>query len=562
MLRCRNITVRPEGSGSAAPILNAASAAFRAQAMNAVIGPSGCGKTMLMKAILGLVPVEAGGEVWLDNERVAEPEDLLGRVGFAPQFSIAQPKLTVEECLRYGLELTEADAAARPARLEYVLGVVGLEPHRQKRVESLSGGQLRRLSLGLELLVDPPTLICDEVTSGLDPNSESAILELLRGQCRERGKTLLCVIHNLAKLNYFDWITVMNAGEVVFQGTLDELHAYFSVPDALHLYDALHAQPQSHWRERWAAAQGGAEAVTEPAATAREMANRPSHAWPGAVSQFCTLLARRGLLLLRDHGYLSLVMAITFGFPVMVVIFALNGLPQLSAPPLKPEGIEGVMAQVAYARESAETAGLVTSLIMFQVILLTLMGANNGAREIAGERLLFEKERLCGLRPGAYAAAKIVFTGVLAAFQGIWMTIFVKLICVIPGPWAEQTASLAMVCVAMTWVCLAFSAWMNSAEKASTLSIYLVGFQLPLSGVVLALPVYLVWVFRPFINAYWGWAGYFKSMEQERLYDAYVTSHTNVVIPDSWIALAVLGGHALLGGALVWWGCQRRKWNA
>ncbi len=528
--------------------------------MNAVIGPSGCGKTMLMKAMLGLVPVETGGEVWLDGEQVFKPEDLLGRVGFAPQFSIAQPKLTVEECLRYGLALTVADEESRPARLEYVLGVVGLEPHRDKRVESLSGGQLRRLGLGLELLVDPPTLICDEVTSGLDPNSESAILELLREQCRKRGKTLLCVIHNLLKLSYFDWITVMNAGEVVFQGSLKELLAYFSIPDALHLYDALQAQPQSHWHERWAAA--AANAQTEPADAAAEPANRPAHSWPGAGSQFCTLLARRALLLLRDHGYLSLVMAITFGFPVMVVIFALDGLPNISAPPLKPEGLEGVMAQVAYARASAETAALVTGLIMFQVILLTLMGANNGAREIAGERLLYEKERLSGLRPGAYAASKIVFTGLLAAFQGAWMTVFVKLICVFPGPWAVQTAALALVCVAMTWVCLAISAWMNSAEKASTLSIYLVGFQLPLSGVVLALPVYLVWAFRPFINAYWGWAGYFESMQQERLYDAYVTTHPREIIPDSWVSLGVLGGHALLGVALVWWGCRRRKWNA
>ncbi|MGA2053435.1 MAG: ABC transporter ATP-binding protein, partial [Opitutales bacterium] len=217
MLRCRNLTVRPEGDASAKPILDRATVTFQAQGMNALIGPSGCGKTTLVKAMLGLVPVDPDGEVWLGEERIAKPEDLLGRVGFAPQFSIAQPKLTVEECLRYGLELTVADAAVRVERLERVLGVIGLAEHRHKRVESLSGGQLRRLGLGLELTVDPPTLICDEVTSGLDPLSESTILDLLRGLVQEQGKTIVCIIHNLGKLSCFDWVTVVYAGEVVFQ---------------------------------------------------------------------------------------------------------------------------------------------------------------------------------------------------------------------------------------------------------------------------------------------------------------------------------------------------------
>jgi ABC-type multidrug transport system ATPase subunit len=558
VLRCRNLTVRPAGDPALAPILHGATATFQPRAMNAIIGPSGCGKTMLVKAMLGLVPVDRGGEVWLNDEPIHRPEDLRGRVAFAPQFSIAQPKLTVEECLRYGLALTLADAAARGARLEYVLGVTGLVEHRHNLVESLSGGQLRRLGLGLELLVDPPTFICDEVTSGLDPYSENTILELLRNLCRERGKTILCIIHNLAKLNYFEWITVLNAGEIVFQGTLAELHVYFSIPDTLRLYDALNAHPQSYWRERWAQA---AAAKTAPPA-ARPLGAATLTARPSGPSQFLTLVRRRWRLLFRDHGYLSLVLAITFGFPVMVVIFALNGLPQIAAPPLRPEGVEVARQQLEYALAAAHTSSLVTSLIMFQVILLTLMGANNGAREIAGERLLYEKERLTGLRPGAYVASKLFFTGLLAAFQGAWMTAFVKTISVFPGPWLTQTLTLALVCVAMTWVCLAFSAWMASPEKASTLAIYLVGFQLPLSGVVLALPVYLGWFLRPFINAYWGWAGYFKSMAATHLYDAYTATNPGTLIPDSSVAMLVLLLHALAGAALVWWGCQRREWNA
>lgn len=99
---------------------------------------------------------------------------------------------------------------------------------------------------------------------------------------------------------------------------------------------------------------------------------------------------------------------------------------------------------------------------------------------------------------------------------------FVKLVCGFPGSAVVQCVEMAAACVAMTAVCLAFSSIFSSSDKANLVSIYLVGFQLPLSGIVLALPESLKWVCRPFISAYWGWAGYMSSMRESRIYDAYV----------------------------------------
>jgi len=194
---------------------------------------------------------------------------------------------------------------------------------------------------------------------------------------------------------------------------------------------------------------------------------------------------------------------------------------------------------------------------MFQVILLTLMGANNGAREIAGERALFEKERFSGLKVGAYTASKVVFVLAIALLQGAWMTFFVKTICQFPGPWLPQILALASVCGAMTLVSLGFSALFSSADKASLLSIYLVGFQLPLSGVVLALPDALVWVCRPFITAYWGWAGYLASMRETRIFDAFRMHNTEWVASPE-LAVAILSLQGLAGLGLVVYGCSRR----
>jgi len=191
--------------------------------------------------------------------------------------------------------------------------------------------------------------------------------------------------------------------------------------------------------------------------------------------------------------------------------------------------------------------------------LLCLMGSNNGAREIAAERGLYEKERMSGLRPSAYAWSKLIYVALLGAGQGAWMTVFVKLLCQFPGQWGPQLAVLSAVGASMSVVCLGLSAVLQSPDKASLLSIYLVGFQLPLSGVVLALPPALVWAVRPFIATYWGWAGYLMAMTESRFYDAVVMLDKGWLSPPTG-AVAVLFVHLAIGAALLFWGCQRKRW--
>ncbi|MEY2821166.1 MAG: hypothetical protein RL105_738 [Verrucomicrobiota bacterium] len=565
MLSCANLTVRAGADGPV--ILDGATARFLPRGLNAVIGPSGCGKTTLMKAILGILPSE--GEASLAGQPITCTEDLVGKVGFAPQFTAAQAQLTVNESLDYALRLAVPAAAERKRRLESVLKVTGLAPHRDKRVSSLSGGQLRRLSLGIELTLDPPCMVCDEVTSGLDPQSEDQILALLRQLSNDGDKSFVCIIHNLGKLSQFDWVTVVYQGDVVFQGSPSALLAYFGIPDGLSLYEVLNAGTLDHWRERWAAHQAAHPEAFELAASAAGgsvvPAELPEPEVPGGVSQFMTLLARRLRLFFRDTGYLGLTLAITFGFPLLVIIFNLDGAWDVRKIPMdrNTASMEAIQQAVAVQVSNAQVAGLAAGLVMFQVILLTLMGANNGGREISAERILYEKERMTGLRPWAYAFSKVTFVSLVALMQGAWMCLFVKLICRFPGPWFEQGAILAASCVSMSVVCLGFSAMLASPEKSSLLSIYLVGFQLPLSGVVLALPEALTWVCRPFINAYWGWSGYMKAMGSHPLWDAYTASLPNqsAYVADTSIGLMVLLAQGLVGVCLVVVGCQQKRWN-
>src|SRR4029453_8670136 len=136
---------------------------------------------------------------------------------------------------------------------------------------------------------------------------------------------------------------------------------------------------------------------------------------PSMLTQFAVLTARRWKLFFRDRGQLALQLALMFGFPILVVLFALEGLPQLPSPGGADR--ESMLTQLMLVAETREkfvrTGTLVSGLVMFQVVLLALMGSNNGAREIAGERAIFEKEKFAGLLPLAYVSSKAVFLGVL-----------------------------------------------------------------------------------------------------------------------------------------------------
>ncbi len=571
MLSCTQLSVE---TADGKRILCDADAIFSSGKMHAVIGPSGCGKTTLMKAILGMI--KRTGIAEFDGEQIHNCDEIAGAIGFAPQFTLAQPNLTVEETFRYALALNVADRHERERRLQSVLETTKLAPHADKLVGSLSGGQTRRVGLGLELTLAPRYLVCDEVTSGLDPNSEDELLGLMRELVEGDGKTIICIIHNLAKLPLFNTITVVSAGNVIFQGSFPELCKYFEIENPLQLYTSMESHPTDFWVQKWQESRdeiydadpenfcdnnADADANNNAAGdNPKATLSQTEHA--GFLSQLFTLLARRFRLLFRDAGYLALTLAITFGFPCIVVLFALDGLPQVQVLPIDEMQMISLSVfeqAIQVQLKNSAVATLATGLVLFQVILLALMGANNGGREIAAERNLYEKERMTGLRPAAYALSKILFTALIAIFQGAWMCVFVKVICKFPGEWLPQIATMSGVCVAMTLICLGFSALMKSPEKASLLSIYLVGFQLPLSGIVLELPKALVWVFRPFINVFWGWSGFFDAMSTSAIYDAYTKMNANAEIFSVNVSLCVLVLHAIGGAILVFIGCMQRR---
>ncbi len=528
----------------------------------AIVGPSGCGKSTLLKLIAG-INQESGGSIFWSGRNLSEEGDLdHSEIGYVPQFSIAYDELTVEENIESTIRLrAKTDGNDEFDKLvDSVLNAAGLDPIRDRAVKVLSGGQKRRLSLALELVTDPVLLLCDEVTSGLDPKSEQEIVTLMYELSRNEHRIVVNVTHSLANLDLYDSVLVLDSGSVVYHGPPRALEHYFSVDKAEDVYPQLAKRESGAWAASWAKHRDTYyQNFTTP--SKGDPNASVSAETPGSTAQFFALFFRRWKIFFRDRGGLFLQLAILVGFPFLVVVFELDGVEQTKR---LSESIPAT--QIEFEQEVADRTfnlnlgGVVSGLVMFQVILLTLMGSNNAAREIAGERQIFEKEKLGGVRPIVYIGSKIAFLSSLVFIQSFWMAIFVQSICQIPsGSFIAHMLLLLLVNGAMTSICLGISAMSKTADQASLLSIYLVGFQLPLSGAVLALPDWAGWMTRPFISAYWSWAGVMDGMESNYL--RYVREVTETWLGPMWLCFLVLIAHVLLGLFISYIGSKQPRWN-
>lgn len=612
MLELQDLSLHVGNAPDEQNLLTEVSARFPRQHFAAILGPSGCGKSTLLKTIAGLREATLGHCAW-DGINLGEKDMGPHEIGYVPQFTITYELLTVWESVETALRLrvrglTEEE---REGRIDGILRDVGIDELADRRVQLLSGGQRRRLALAIEIVSSPHLLLCDEVTSGLDPKAEDEIVKLMHHLSRSNDRIVLSVTHSLRHLALYDSVLVLFHGHVAYHGAPDTLLHYFNVETPDELFPRLVVRKPDEWHRSWIkhraayyqnlhfdnAEVSPTRAEGETPANPPDTENEPSserqaveeqkpapeqepaqHAalaerriiahpssiaeTPSAAAQLNVLLARRWRLFFRDRGQLILQLALLFGFPCLVVVFALDGLPTLKS--LAGEPTNNLWLQLAtdaaQRSEQVRIGSLVSGLIMFQVILLALIGSNNAAREIAAERLIFEKEKFAGLRSLAYIGSKTIFLGVLVAAQAGWMAVFVNIIVRFPGNLGTQILLLGLVNAAMTAVCLGISSVMKSAEQASLTSIYLVGFQLPLSGAVLALPATVAFLTRPFIASYWGWSGFIQTLRETRFYDAIqLVSQTKLAAAP--LCIWVLVTHIVLGLFIAYTGCKSSRWE-
>ncbi|KAK3141036.1 hypothetical protein QOZ80_4BG0328760 [Eleusine coracana subsp. coracana] len=190
----------------------------------AIVGPSGAGKSTLLEILAGrLAPAAAEGEELRLDGAVASSAELRRVCGYVTQRDVLYPLLTVRETLHFSARLRFKEEHV----VEAVVEELSLGRVASTRIKDLSGGERRRVSIGVEAVHDPSVLILDEPTSGLDSASALQIVAALRSMAESRGRTVLLSIHQPGAriVKMFDSVLLLAAGSVLHHGTVQELRS-------------------------------------------------------------------------------------------------------------------------------------------------------------------------------------------------------------------------------------------------------------------------------------------------------------------------------------------------
>ncbi|KAL3848777.1 hypothetical protein ACJIZ3_010659 [Penstemon smallii] len=212
-------------------ILNNVSCETGPRELTAIAGPSGAGKTTLLEVLAGVItPCRVSGHV-LVNDMPMDVAHFRRVSGYVTQDEALFPLLTVQETLTYSARLRLNVARDKAiARVENLLKELGLEHISGARIGSessrgISGGEKRRVSIGVDLVHDPSVLLLDEPTSGLDSASALQVMLLLKSMAKNEGKTIVLTIHQpgFRLLDLFDKVILLSKGSVLHNGSLNLL---------------------------------------------------------------------------------------------------------------------------------------------------------------------------------------------------------------------------------------------------------------------------------------------------------------------------------------------------
>jgi ABC-type multidrug transport system ATPase subunit len=417
--------------------------------LTALIGPSGAGKSTLAQTLAGGIAPDSG-IVRFD-----------GSVGMVPQDDIVHGKLTVAQALQYAAELRGADRQA----IAEVLAELEMTPHAGTRIDALSGGQRKRVSVAIELLTDPALLILDEPTTGLDPALDRQVMTMLRALA-DAGRIVIVVTHSLAFLNVCDQVLLLApGGRTVYCGTPADLGPAMGSTDWAEIFAGLCADPEGAQRRfldrHWAPS-------PPPRLRLITLAPKPLPEKVTPTDQFFILARRQLRLLLADRGPLALLAVL----PLLVGIL-----------PLTVSGHAGFLTAAASAPFEAK-----------QVIALTdfaaiLMGVTLTVRDLTNERALFRREQAAGLSTTAYLLAKIAVFGAVAVAQSVALVLIVRLgkpgpagASALGSPLLELIVGVAAAGLVAAILGLAISALARTADQVMPLLAVTLTAQLVLAG--------------------------------------------------------------------------------
>lgn len=477
-----------------------------------VVGQSGGGKSTLVDAIAGYRPA-THGEVFVNDTNVYENFDAIRNIiGFVPQKDIIHMELTVYDALDFTAQLrmtSDTTPEERHQRIMEVMDDLDIAHRKDNQIKELSGGQQKRVSIGVELLTKPGLFFLDEPTSGLDPGTETALMHLMR-QMADQGRTIILITHATKNVVLADKVVFLaRGGHLVWYGPPEDSLAYFdqfrSEQDRRkgpmefdQIYAILEKEEKGtpeQWGERYrqnkayqkyivdalndshtsVAQKMEAVASSTPRENAASSLQSESGNQISSLEQFIILSKRNVRILTRDRFSLGLMLAAS---PIV--------------------GLLSVLLALILGNNPFDfSTGSMTNIII-TMFLLTIYGVMVGGlsqmREIVKEAEIYRRERLVNLKIVPYIMSKVWVATVLAIYQAGTYTIIHYIGFDMPGGVLEFFLiwiTLAFATMAGMMLGLFASALSPNANAAPLIVILFMLPQIVLGGALVPLPEFV-----------------------------------------------------------------------
>lgn len=498
-------------------ILQDISLVFQPREFIVVVGQSGGGKSTLIDAIAGYRPA-THGKVLVNGINVYQNFDAIrSEIGFVPQKDIIHMELTVYQALDYAAQLRMPPDTTKEERHQRVLEVLedlDLVHRKDVQISGLSGGQQKRVSIGVELLTKPGLFFLDEPTSGLDPGTETALMHLMR-RLADQGRTIILITHATKNVMLADKVVFLaRGGYLAWFGPPNEALEYFDqyrsererrassmeFDDIYAILDNPANGSAEEWAERYRNSAAYRHYVYEPLQDSeQELPQQPVTAeiHPDEITgkqqktslmrQFRILSARNLKILTRDRFSLILMLAAAplVGLLDVLLAFLLGRAPF--------DYYDGDVFN-----------GIITLFIL--PLYGIMVGALATMREIVKENDIYKRERLVNLKIAPYVLSKVWIAVILALYQAAAYVIIRYLAFKMPGTPLDFLLiyiTMFMATLAGTMLGLFSSALAPNANSVPLIVILFVLPQIVLGGALIPLPAY---VNAP-ISSRWGFQG-------------------------------------------------------
>lgn len=499
-LVCQGLTrtVRNHTTREPMKILDDVSLVIRPREFVCLLGPSGSGKSTLLSALSARVPADEG-IVTIDGDDLYENFDALKQnIAVVPQKDVLHELLAVRTALAYTarLRLPPDTAAGEVNQLvDELLETVGLTARRDTVIRHLSGGQVKRASLANEIVNRPSLLFLDEVTSGLDEQTDADMMALFRA-IAEDGKTVVCITHSLANVEAacHRVVILTEGGKLAFAGPTPDALSYFGISRLGDIYTKLKEKPAEEWQQAFRGHHLYGENVA-PSAAPSASKGPAGRKRPTLTERFAMLRRQTSLLTAR---YLRVMMA---DRPALLMMLGQCLLVSMSLIML-------------FGDISDDRGEMTASLLFLLGITAFWFGCNNSAKEIVKEWTIFTRERDVNLLVGSYYASKALLLGATTLLQILLLFIITKLGTGLPGSGLGQLVMLATLGSAGVSVGLLVSSLARNTDVAATVVPMVLIPQIVLAGAIVPVQKFAKLIAGTFVTTYWGYGGLICSLDE------------------------------------------------